>query len=228
MEEKSLGSIAISGISSLLGSGSGQAASDFLKTIKLILKALKSVHTSSQEYSYLAKSDAWKGSLNDSYYVNGAFYGIRDSGEAVYDKKTSDSFDDFRLSGIFKVKRYKYSEIIPYLSQKEREEIEELDDCLERYYVLDPYYRLKSSDEINEYLRKCRNNTGFAAEAEFRILLWWLCRLYQLDIFPSLSYDIERNNIKVEEKAAASAKKAIEEHLKIANENQSMLLDNTL
>lgn len=228
VEEKSIGSIAISGISSLLDSSSGQAASDFLKSIKIILKALKAVNTSSQEYSYLAKSDAWKGSLNDSYYVNGAFYGIRDSGEAVYDKKTRDGFNDFRLSGIFKVRRYKYSEILPYLSKKEREEIEELDDCLERYYVLDPYYRLKSCDEINEYLRKCRNNTGFAAEAEFRILLWWLCRLYQLGIFPSLSYDIERNNIKVEEKAAARAKKAIEEHLKIANENQSVLLDNTL
>ena len=228
IEEKSIGSIAASGITSLFDSSGGISASEFLKAIKIILKSLKAVNTSSQEYSYLAKSDAWKGSLNDSYYVNGAFYGIRDSGEAVYNKKTSDEYSDFRLSGIFKVRRYKYNEILPYLSEKERNEINALDDCLERYYVIDPYFRLKTSDEIDEYLRKCRNSTGFAAEGEFRILLWWLCRLYQSDIFPSLSYDIERNSIKVEEKAAASAKKAIEEHLKIANENQSVLFDNTL
>lgn len=228
IEEKGTGEIALSGIASLFDSSGGKSATDFVKSVKVLLKALKAINTSSQEYSYLAKNEAWKGSLKDSFYINGPFYGVRDSGEVVYNKKTSEKVDDFRLSGIFKIRRYKYSEIIPFLSQKERDEVDALENCLEKYYVLDPNYRLRSDSEINDYLKKCRSDVGFAAEAELRILLWWLCRLYQLEIFPSLSYDIERNNIKVEEKAAAQAKKAIDEHLKIANENQSVILDNSL
>lgn len=201
---------------------------DFLKAIKAILKSVKAINTASQEYNYEVKNEAWKGCQYKDRINNEPYYGVLFSGENGTKEDHEKNSNKFRLNGPFNIRRYSYNEFWPYLSSEELEEIHSLPNYESKYYVFDPYYRLKSNEEIAKYLTQCREDIKFAAEAEFRIILWWLARLYQEDIFPSLSYDIERKNAKNNADASKKAVELINSQLKKANENQSFTVNTEL
>lgn len=201
---------------------------DFLEAIKAILKSIKAINTASQEYNYEVKDEAWKGCQYKDRINSEPYYGVLFSGENGTKDDHEKNSTKFRLNGPFNIRRYSYNEFWPYLSSEELEEIHSLSNYESKYYVLDPYYRLKSNEEIADYLTKCREDIKFAAETEFRIILWWLARLYQEDIFPSLSYDIERKNAKNNADASKKAVELINSQLKKANENQSVTINTEL
>ena len=196
--------------------------------ISVFLKSIKAVNTASQEYNYEVKNEAWKGCQYFDSKIRAPYYGELFNGEKGTKEDHEKNGSNFRLNGPFHIRSYSFNEIIPYLSEIETDEILALSNYNEKRYVLDPYYRLKSNDEILAYLKKCRENIDFATEAEFRVILWWLARLYQENIFPSLSFDIERDRAKMDEKSATRAKNLIEDYLKEANEKQSIAINTNL
>ena len=201
---------------------------DFIQAIKAILKSIKAINTASQEYNYEVKNEAWKGCQYKDRINSEPYYGVLFSGENGTKNDHEKNSTKFRLNGPFNIRRYSYNEFWPYLSSEELEEIHSLPNYESKHYVIDPYYRLKSNEEIADYLTKCREDIRFAAETEFRIILWWLARLYQEDIFPSLSYDIERKNAKNNADASKKAVELINSQLKKANENQSFTVNTKL
>ena len=203
-------------------------SNDIVTAMQAILKSIKAVNTASQEYNYEVKSEAWKGCQYPNSIIKEPYYGVLYNGENGTKKDHENNCSAFRLNSPYNIRAYSFKEILPYLSEVEADEILALDRYMDRIYVLDPYYRLKSEKEIQEYLKRCRENIDYSTEAEFRIILWWLARLYQEDIFPSLSYDIERKNAKNNADASKKAVELINSQLKKANENQSFTVNTEL
>lgn len=212
----------------ITSSGANTVSSDTVKAVKAILKSIKAINTASQEYNYEVKTEAWKGCQYKDVINKEPYYGILDTGDNGTKKDHKEKPNRFRLNGPFNIRRYSYREIEPYLTTEELKEVHNISNYAKRDYVLDPYYRLKTEEEITEYLTKCREDIKFATEAEFRIILWWLARLYQEDIFPSLSYDVERRSAKENAKASKKAVELINSQLKEANEKQSVNIDTGL
>lgn len=213
---------------SLYITSENNTSNDIVSAMQAILKSIKAVNTASQEYNYEVKSEAWKGCQYPNSIIKEPYYGVLYNGENGTKKDHENNGSSFRLNSPYNIRAYSFKEILPYLSEAEADEIFALDGYMDRIYVLDPYYRLKSEKEIQEYLKRCRENIDYSTEAEFRIILWWLARLYQEDIFPSLSYDVERRRAKENAKASKKAVELINSQLKEANEKQAVNIDTSL
>ncbi len=118
---------------------------------------------------------------------------------------TTEEEIDFKLKerfGVFGIKRYTEADILRVLPSTDiddfKKEVGKLteEERKERgaYYLLDPYYRFKSIKEQREYLTACMQNYNYAALAFTRIVLWYLATLMELNIFPSVEYDIKRQD----------------------------------
>ncbi len=83
-----------------------------------------------------------------------------------------------------------------YLEQQERSknlpETDATKDLNERY-LLDPYYRFASIEEIEYYKRQCCADNAFAKQAFERIVAFWMYVLAKRHILPSYTYDILRS-----------------------------------
>lgn len=233
IDDKTLGILNVNSsyynlFNSLYITSDNSTSNNIVSAIQTILKAIKAVNTATQEYNYEVKTEAWKGCQYSNSIIKEPYYGILYSGENGTKKDHENNGSSFRLNSPYNIRAYSFKEILPYLSEAEADEIFALDGYMDRIYVLDPYYRLKSENEIQEYLKRCRENIDYSTEAEFRILLWWLARLYQEDIFPSLSYDVERRSAKENAKASKKAVELINKQLKEANEKQTVNIDTRL
>lgn len=193
--------------------------------ISELLKAVSATQIGKFEFNRSIERDKWEGKPYQ-------FYGI-DTDEkevASTDKDREDGNRVYRFSGPMKIRRYSKTEILPLLSGDEKTAVINAPQD-KTVFVIDPYYRMLSDKEVEAYLKKCRTDYNFCREAEFRIIFWWLEKLYlDASLFPSLSYDIDRKKIIASNSASSEALKIIEKHIDKKDPSisvNSVLVDNT-
>ena len=192
--------------------------------INEMLKAVSATQIGKFEFNRSIEREKWEGRPYQ-------FYGIdsNDREIASTDENKEDGNHVYRFSGPMKIRRYSKTEILPLLSEEEKTAV--INAPREKtVFVLDPYYRLLSDEEVEAYLKKCRSDHNFCREAEFRIIFWWLEKLYlDAGLFPSLSYDIDRKKVIASNLASNEALKIIEKHIDKSDPSisvNSVLVDN--
>lgn len=65
-------------------------------------------------------------------------------------------------------------------------------------YLIDPYYRYNTVETIETYKKGCITNPEYATAAFFRIVLYWLKRLIDIQAIPNIVTDILRKSTKNE------------------------------
>ena len=140
--------------------------------ISELLKAVSATKIGKFEFNRSIERDKWEGKPYQ-------FYGIdTDEKEVVStDKDREDGNRVYRFSGPMKIRRYSKAEILPLLSGEEKTAVINAPQD-KTVFVIDPYYRMLSDKEVEGYLKKCRTDYNFCREAEFRIIFWWLEKLY--------------------------------------------------
>ena len=167
---------------------------DFASSVSNMIDAAWAAYTGLYEYNEELYDGQWRG--------RGDYYGeYKDSNNATVLLKKADletvNRSTIIRAGIFKISRLTETELKTLLSKKEVEEFEaakrawEADKKTYTSFVLDPYYRLHP-DQINDYLYNCCNDQDYAKAAFMRIVFWWLLKLYENKIFPSISLDVMR------------------------------------
>lgn len=172
-----------------------------------IFQAAWAANTGTYEYNSSIDDDKWEGKTN--------YYGTLYSKSADEELAGEDPVkSDIKRAGIFNIRRLTYNELLTYLDEDERKEVEEvyktLDPNEKHYFVLDPYYRLKP-DQTDDYLYKCATDRGFCSSAFVRIVFWWLIQLYKRQIYPSIALDVMRDTTTNSAEATQKAKKLLEE-----------------
>ena len=85
--------------------------------------------------------------------------------------------------GIFRIKMYSAAELkkiihkVESVPKKPKEKKIEQGNINYNYYLLDPYYRSKGVEDIQNYKSKCIVSTAFCTYAYLRLLSYWLIRL---------------------------------------------------
>ena len=172
-----------------------------------IFQAAWAANTGTYEYNSSIDDDKWEGRTD--------YYGTLYSKTADEEIAGEDPIkSDIKRAGIFNIRRLTYDELINYLDENERAEVEAvyktLDPNQKHTFVLDPYYRLKP-DQTDDYLYKCATDRGFCSSAFVRIVFWWLIQLYKRKIYPSIALDVMRNSTTNSAEATQKAKKLLEE-----------------
>ena len=172
-----------------------------------IFQAAWAANTGTYEYNSSIDDDKWEGRTD--------YYGTLYSKTADEEIAGEDPIkSDIKRAGIFNIRRLTYDELISYLDEDERAEVEAvyktLDPNQKHTFVLDPYYRLKP-DQTDDYLYKCATDRGFCSSAFVRIVFWWLIQLYKRKIYPSIALDVMRNSTTNSAEATQKAKKLLEE-----------------
>lgn len=168
----------------------------FEDSIESLINAAWATYTGLYEYNNELYNGQWQG--RSDYYgeIKNDFGGydlIKISDLDILDKSK------IVTAGIFKIKRISKERLLDFLDSTEQTEflkaIDEWNNQNKKYssFVLDPYYRLHP-ELIDDYLYNCCKNKDFAKAAFMRIVLWWLLKLYDNKLFPSISLDVMRIN----------------------------------
>ena len=199
-----------------------ETSSDFYKAIDCIIRAISAVNCGSFEYNTsLSDPIKWQGT---PYKV----FAYRKDGRVI-SKKDEANFSELDSFSAFKIKKYTKQEILPLLHGDDKEEVTKAPEN-KKVFVLDPYYRMQPDSVVEDYLYKCAGNYEYAKEAEFRILFWWLEKLYcDAKLFPSFSFDIARRQVLSSNQASHDALEIIKKHADnndLTMSNNSILVDN--
>ena len=118
--------------------------------------------------------------------------------------------------GVYKIKKYLESDFIKLLPLSEQKEFKEKIhsgsselDVKDKAYVLDPYYRFADQNKLNEYLLNCATNHEYCTIAFTRIVLWYMAVLMEHHIFPSIEYDVKREECLKMSEADLKARKTV-------------------
>ena len=119
--------------------------------------------------------------------------------------------------GIFRIKMYSAAELkkiihkVESVPKKPKEKKIEQGNINYNYYLLDPYYRSKGVEDIQNYKSKCIVSTAFCTYAYLRLLSYWLIRLVYDYILPNISTDyLRKYSVGELEIEAAQSKKIAE------------------
>lgn len=199
----------------------GQRA--FIETFSNLLIGSWVAWTAADEFNGDKSSTSWYGRTSNAGFLvdhQGSTVSAEENVMAVEESlaNTHNGTTNLKIAGLFNIRKLTFSEIKPYLSESELKVlIEENDNYLSEngnerpaYYALDPFYRYKGEESINEYIKKCTKDFNFAAAAFVRIVFWWLAKLYKEHIFPSMSFDVFRGDAIISNKARERAISLIE------------------
>ncbi len=175
-----------------------------LNDVVYLVQAVADAISSREECSAKNKSKnffrhPWQADLNKPRAVNGT---------TVFDTKEAIKRSNAVSFGIFGIRRYNYAEMINFLPNEEKAELQKryLKDK-SAYYVLDPYFRYKSKEIRDQYLQNCANNPAYCLTAFCRIVTWYMAKLIRYRIIPSIEFDVKRNDSVTIVKANNSATK---------------------
>lgn len=149
------------------------------------------------------------------WYPNLKLYGIAavDGIQTMCDEDLLTNADKLGINnltefGVSRIKSYTKESIQNVLSSKEIEELIEKiknQEVISERLALDPKYRYNST----VYFINCARNYKFAAEAFVRLMLYWLARLIDMNVLPSMVYDVMRSNARNKVVADRKAKQML-------------------
>lgn len=211
---------------------------DTITTIANLIKAMVAVETGKYEYGAKVEDINWKGAALEFDSFKPIFI-LKEDTLIKREEFRYEDINKLHSAGVFNIRRFIYADLKPYLSKDEQEELDKLYNELtkkspekEYSFCLDPYYRLHQ-DEIEEYFRRCGTEPEFATIAYFRIILWWLSKIFENNLLPNISLDVMRhhtvNSLMAQKKAEELIKKNFDSNIYVDEdlmENIEDYLDN--
>ena len=187
---------------------------DSIESIANMFKAVVAVETGKYEYGVKVEDVNWKG-VSALYSCDPIF--LMKKG-AIEKKAVLENIDGLYAAGMYSIRKFTYSDLRPYLSKEEQLELDNVYNKLkeenpgkEYSFCLDPYYRLHP-EEIEEYFRRVGGDPEFATVAYFRIVLWWLSKIYENNLLPNISLDVMRHHTSTSLEAQKKAEKLIKKN----------------
>lgn len=177
--------------------------SDFIEVFQDIIYASACSATGEKEFSAKEKSMNWKPSAT--------FIGTKNGGkqDTAIDNDVSDIDDGVDKAitfGAFKIKMYDDAEFRRITGKAEStitlsDEIKQANPVNTSYYLLDPYYRLSNDNDIEKiktYKRNCMTSIPYCTIAFMRLMLYWIMRMFDRQIYPSFISDVLRETSEAE------------------------------
>ena len=146
----------------------------------------------------------YAGKKNQKDWMPNAMYKaklVRNDGQGLSGsdvaQSTSEAIEKGVKFGVFGIRMYSRSELLSLT--KEEVPDKKGDSVNGSLYLLDPYYR-SDPERIEEYKKGCINSSEYATHAFMRNVLYWLTKLVEDKVFPSITNDILRNTVRNEMK----------------------------
>ena len=165
----------------------------FREAFKDIAYAAACAGSAEKEYAGKKNQQDWKPNAKYKARI------IRNDGQGLSGSDVAQSLEEAIEKGIkfgiYGIKMYSRSELLALT----KEEVEKKNgkSVNESLYLLDPYYR-SDPERIKEYKKGCINDQTYATHAFLRNVMYWLTRLVEDKVFPSITNDILRNTVRNE------------------------------
>lgn len=166
--------------------------SKFLSIVRDIVYSAACAATGEKEYSNKQKSTGWKPNPNFFGYKVGAG---QDAANREQAHNTAEALDYATEFGCFGIKQYERSEFQSITGEEAIDVWGGSNDLNATHYLIDPYYRSLTIEEIKQYKKGCINNPTYCTTAYLRLCLYWLKKLIDCQAYPSISADILRNSV---------------------------------
>ena len=167
----------------------------FQEVLKDIAYAAACAGSAEKEYA---------GKKNQKDWMPNAMYKaklVRNDGQGLSGsdiaQSTSEAIEKGIKFGVFGIRMYSRPELLSLT--KEEVPDKKGDSVNGSLYLLDPYYRSEPA-RIEEYKKGCINSLEYSTHAFMRIVLYWLTKLVEDKVFPSITNDILRNTVRNEMK----------------------------
>lgn len=147
--------------------------------------------TGEKEYSNKEKSTNWR--------PNPSFIGIKigtaqdTSGKDIV-TNVNDGVQNAIEFSMYDIKQYTREEYANLTKENIINPWDTNDTVNTSRYLIDPYYRYNTVEAIETYKKGCITNPDYATAAFFRICLYWLKRLIDMQAIPALTSDILRKS----------------------------------
>ena len=163
---------------------------NFLSVVSDIIYSAACNATADKEYSSKQKATDWKPNPNFIAVINGLSQDASERQEAL---TISEGVENGLEFGPFRFKMYSQDTVnaitgeqnINVSSDNNKNKINSA------MFVLDPYYR-RHKDEVEQYKLNCIVNGKYATIAYLRLVFYWLARLTQEYVYPSINSDVLR------------------------------------
>lgn len=185
--------------------GVDTSSTKFIETSGNILYAVSCAFTGKQEF---------KTKTNFSWKPEPELYGIclgsvQDKGSS----RRSEDKDDIVKNGIefgaFGIRMFDYDEISSLTGEAiDKKNPDPSNPVNSSYYTIDPYYRNAEDSVLNRYKELCILDASYCVEAHLRNALYWLYKLIDNKVFPSVMLDTLRAQAIRELKVLETSKKA--------------------
>jgi hypothetical protein len=167
----------------------------FLATVRDIVYAAACAATGEKEYSNKDQATGWRPSPDFIGVVTG---NGQDDSNTTLAKTVDEAMDRAIEFGCFKIKQYDSSTFLKMTGESPKDVWGGSEDTNATHFLIDPYYRSKSIEEIKQYKKGCINNARFCTMAYLRIMLYWLKKLIDIQAFPAMTADVLRSAAKNE------------------------------
>lgn len=170
-------------------------SNDFISVVCDMFYAAACGCTGEKEYSSKDKSSNWR--------PNPSFIGIDvRTAQDVSGKDEVTSIDNGVQNaiefGMYDIKQYTREEYAKLTKENVVNPWNTNDTVNTSRYLIDPYYRYNTVEAIEIYKKGCITNPEYATAAFFRIVLYWLKRLIDMQAIPNIVTDILRKSTKNE------------------------------
>lgn len=177
----------------------------FRKAVKNIIFACACAATSEREYDGKKNKDYWK---PNPKFVGMILQNDQDNSGVFETDNVEEAAENAIEFGPFRIKMYSADELTKAIGTPNYTPGYNPtgSSINETYYLLDPYYRRAKTtpEEIKTYKQKCITDIGFATEAFFRIMLFYLKKLIDDKILPNMSLDVLNSEFKAELSASVA------------------------
>ena len=174
-----------------------ESSDSFKQVFSDIIYGAACAATGEKEYSAKKKSNNWKPSIT---YIGTKAGGNQDTSINNDISNIDDGVKKAIEFGIFKIKMYDantFQNIVGRPSPPEISDQVKIDNPINTsYFLLDPYYRLTCDadiEKIKDYKKNCMSSPQYCTMAFLRIMLYWIMRMFDRQIYPSFLSDVLRN-----------------------------------
>ena len=196
-----------------------QLSDKFMNLAGKIVYAAACAATGKKEYSGSDKATEW---MPKRKYYGVRIGGFQDTNMATEIQDESEIGKKAIRFGTFNLRMYSAQDLQMLTGETVALRTEESDDPADvnnRMYVLDPYYRNASEEELEQYKVSCATNPQYCAWAFMRIMLYWLKKLIDMHAIPTMTSDVLRKASKVQLQIAEKQKeKDVEEAQNVEDE----------
>ena len=168
---------------------------DFISVVSDMFYAAACSCSGEKEYSSKDKSSNWR--------PNPSFIGIKiGTSQDISGKDKATTIDDGVQNavefGMYDIKQYTREKYAKLTKENVVNPWNTNNTVNTSRYLIDPYYRYNTVEVIEKYKKGCITNPQYATAAFFRICLYWLKRLIDMQAIPTITSDILRKSTKNE------------------------------